>query len=230
MQKLKILVLGRNKKSVVIVNKLINNYKNLIISKKPGVIISLGGDGTYLFNERKCQNIPKVLVRDNSICNLCSIYDLDNINLVLEKLNNKEFEIIEQIKLECKSLLAVNDIVIRNKYQYEAIRFNLKINNKLIEDNLIGDGVIISTPFGSTGYFNSIAKRNIISGIGLALNNVNRKETHLTLKNNDTIKFKLLRSKALISADNNKKVINLNENDEVVIKQSKNKAKVILLK
>lgn len=231
---LKILVSGRDKKSVSYVNKLIKKHNNLVISKNPELIISLGGDGTYLYNERKYPNIPKLLVRDNSICHLCSIYDLKSINFILEKLNKREFEILEQIKLECnfknKKLLAVNDIVIRNKNQYEAIRFNLKINNKLIERNLIGDGIVVSTVFGSTGYFNSIAKTNIIKGIGLAFNNINRKETYINLDYNDVIKFKLLRSKATISADNFKKIINLKENDEITIKKSKNKALIILLK
>jgi len=229
---LKVLVSGKNPKSVSLVNKKIQNYKTLKLSKKPEVVISLGGDGTYLYNERKYPKIPKILVRDSSICKLCSIYDLNNINLVLKKLNQKKFTLKECIKLEGryknKKLLAVNDIVIRNKNQYEAIRFNVKINNKDLNSKFIGDGIIVSTVFGSTGYFNSITKTTFTNGIGLAFNNILAR-TYEILKEDDVIDLILLKGQALVSADNNKKLISLKENSKIRIKKSKEKAFIVLL-
>ena len=234
MQKTKVLVLGKNKKSVSKVKKLLSKYKNLVKSKEPSLIISLGGDGTFFYNERKFPSIPKLLVRDNSICRLCSIYEIKNIEKYLNKLNNNKFELISYDKILCqfkdKKIQAVNDIVIRNKNQYEAIRFDLFINNKRIYENIIGDGVIICTSFGSTGYYNSITKSKFTNGIGLALNNVNKNETKLNIKEKDIIKFKLKRGFAIISSDNDKKLINLKDSDEVVIKKSKDKAFIVLLK
>ncbi len=229
---LKILVSGKNSKSVSFVNKQILKYKNLKLSKKPDIMVSLGGDGTYLFNERKYPGIPKILVRDNSICNLCSIYDINNIGMILKKLNQKEFSTKEFMKLECtfknKKLLAANDIVIRNKDQYEAIRFNVKINNKYLNSRFIGDGIVISTPFGSTGYFSSITKTTFSKGLGLAFNNVLAKSYEL-LKDTDIVDFILLKGKALVSADNNKKLFSLREKDKIRIKKSREKAFIILL-
>ncbi len=229
---LNILVVGRNPKSISFVRKQILKYKNLKISKKPEIIISLGGDGTYFYNERKYPEIPKILVRDNSICKLCSIYDIKNIDFVLKKLNQKKFSVKEYTKLEGsynnKKLLAVNDIVIRNKNQYEAIRFNVKINNKNLNSQFIGDGIVVSTVFGTTGYFNSITRLTFTKGIGLAFNNVLAR-SHEFLKENDVIDFILLKGKALVSADNNKKMIYLNEKDKIRVKKSKEKAFIILL-
>lgn len=233
MKKLNILVSGRNKKNVSKVNTLIERFHYLEKSNKPDIIISLGGDGTYFYNERKFPNIPKLLVRDNSICRLCSLYDIKDIFLILNKLNNREFEIIENIKLLCKfknkKLQAVNDIVIRNKNQYEAIRFNLSINKKTYK-NIIGDGIIVSTSFGSTGYYNSITKSKFTRGLGLALNNINENKTRLDIKENNIIKFKLLRGLSTISSDNDKKLITLKENNEAIIQKSKDKAFILLLK
>lgn len=229
---LNILVSGRNPKSVSFVNKKILNYKNLKISKKPEVIISLGGDGTYFYNERKYPGIPKILVRDNSICNLCSIYEINNIDIILKKLDKKEFSTQKFMKLECtfqnKKLIAVNDIVIRNKNQYEAIRFNVKVNNKDLNSQFIGDGVVLSTVFGSSAYFNSITKTTFTKGLGLAFNNVSARSFEI-LKENDFVDFISLKGKALVSADNNPKVISLKEKDKLRIKKSKEKAFIILL-
>jgi NAD+ kinase len=229
---LKVLVAGRNKKSVSFVNKKILKYKDLKLSKNPEVIISVGGDGTYFYNERKYPGIPKILVRDSSICKLCSIYELNNIDFILKKLNERKFSFKECMKLECtfknKKLIGINDIVIRNKDQSEAIRFNVKVNNKNLNSRFIGDGIVVSTPFGSTGYFSSITKTTFTKGIGLAFNNVLAKSYEI-LKDNDSVDFSLLKGKALVSADNNKKLISLKENNKIRIKKSKEKAFIILL-
>ena len=124
--------------------------------------------------------------------------------------------------------MAVNDIVIRNKNQYEAIRFNVKINNKDLNSKFIGDGIIVSTVFGSTGYFNSITKTTFTKGIGLAFNNILAR-TYEILKEDDVIDLILLKGQALVSADNNKKLISLKENSKIRIKKSKEKAFIVLL-
>lgn len=232
MNKLNILISGRNKKSVSFVNDLIKKYPNLKRSNKPEVILSLGGDGTYFFNEIKYPGVPKILVRDKSICKLCSIYNITNIKQILKELNERNFKILESIKLECnfknRKLTGVNDIIIRNKNQYEAIRFSLRINNKESDTNLIGDGIIVSTVFGSTGYFNSITKAGFTKGIGLAFNNVSEKE-YLILDENEEIEFVLLRGQATVSADNNKKLINLIKDDIIKIRKSKEKAYTVII-
>ena len=54
-----------------------------------------------------------------------------------------------------KKIVALNEINIHHKLPTKAIRFYIKFGkNKII--NLIGDGVIIATPFGSTGYYKSV--------------------------------------------------------------------------
>jgi hypothetical protein len=232
MQKLNVLVLGRNKKSISFVNKEILKYKNLKISKHPEIIISLGGDGTFFYNERKYPCIPKILVRDKSICKLCSIYNLSNIKRILGNLNKRIFSLIKITKIECiyknKRLTAVNDIIIRNKDQFEAIRFDLKVNNKKLNSNFIGDGIVISTLFGGTGYFNSITKTTFSRGIGLAFNNVPARNYQI-LKERDSVDFLLTRGSALVSADNNKKMFLLKEKGKVRINKSRENAFIVRL-
>jgi len=232
MQKLNVLVLGRNKKSVSFVNKEILKYPNLKISKRPEIIISLGGDGTFFYNERKYPGIPKVLVRDDSICNLCSIYNLKNVKRVLENLNQRNFSLLEirKIEVSCKNkkLTAVNDIVVRNKDQYEAIRFEVKLNNKKMNSIFIGDGIVACTVFGSSGYFNSITNKSLSKGIGIAFNNVPG-QNYVTLKQNTIIDFVLVRGRAAVSADNSKKMFILKKEDKIRIKKSTEKAFIVNL-
>ena len=62
-----------------------------------------------------------------------------------------EFRIEERTMLESSNAIALNDFVIKGVATSRTSRFYLKINNKFVCDYL-ADGVIISTPTGSTAY------------------------------------------------------------------------------
>ena len=105
-------------------NKLVIPYYKKEIKKlgldygkdNPDIIISLGGDGTYLLSEHKFPGVPKLLVRDSRICYKCTADLFDN---VIEKIGHKKFEIEEHTKLDAtigdNTFLATNEITIRNK-------------------------------------------------------------------------------------------------------------------
>jgi hypothetical protein len=91
---------------------------------------------------------------------------------------------------------------------------------------VIGDGIVVSTVLGSTGYFHSITRQDFKDGVGVAFNNVTEKKDFLLAKN-PVIKFKLLRNKAYLTSDNNSKKIILKENVEVIIRQGGDSFKII---
>lgn len=207
-----------------------------IVTSDPDVIISYGGDGTLLASERKYPGVPKLPIRDSSTYKKCSDHKEE---ILLKGLLEKKLQIEEYKKLETtifyQTLYALNDFVIRNAEPIHTIRFKVtaghperakrvegSINNQL----LIGDGVVVSTPFGSTGYFKSVTGQTFEEGWGLAFNNTTEKIPPVFFKDEDIVTFKLVRGTATLSFDNNPDIFKLDEGSELIFKLSNQKAKI----
>ncbi len=221
----KIAIVRRENKPIDGWKELIEKYGFKLDQKFPDLVLSVGGDGTFLIAERQYPGIPKILIRESKICIKCHDSPAEHI---LEKIKNKKFRIEEFQKLEVsfknKILKAANDIIIRNKLPVNAIRFKMSDT----DEELIGDGIVAATSFGSTGYFHSITKKSFNSGFGLAWNNTTKKIKPLLLKDiNKTLE--IIRGNALVSADNNEKIIEIKERDKIKIYSSKEKARIIKL-
>jgi NAD kinase len=221
---MKFAIVGKN-------GKVVEEYKKILLkdhnaySKKPDIVISLGGDGTLLLSERLYPSIPKIPIRDKSICMVCN---WNSLYPILKRLEKEKYKIKEYSKLESfvkgKRLLCANDFVFRNKNPYEAVRFDVYINAK--KTSHIGDGVVISTAFGSSAYFYSITKKNFKSGIGIAFNNIRDRLRYKILKDGK-ITIKVTRGKATFSCDNSKDIIQLKEKDTFTVRKSKMKMRII---
>ena len=195
----------------------------------PDAVISLGGDGTYLYSERKFPGIPKLLIRDSAVCKKCGTDMIEKV--ILERLKTGDYTIEENLKLDAivkgRKFTCTNDFIIRNKLQTRAIRFRVRINEKDVNRVLIGDGVVISTPFGSTGYFHSITGRSFKRGIGIAFNNLTKKVRHRIIDEDSRILVKVVRDHALFSCDNHPELVELGENERVEIRKSREVARII---
>jgi NAD+ kinase len=129
-----------------------------------------------------------------------------------------------QAKFKRKKLVALNEIQVHNKLPTKAIRFSLKVDGKFF-DNLIGDGVIVATPFGSTAYYSSVGGRKFRRGIGIAFNNLySRKIKSFVVPENSKVIVKIKRGPALLLADNYERFIELKDGDKVIIKKSSQNA------
>ncbi len=197
------------------------------IDQMPDVIITLGGDGSFLFNEQRYPEIPKLILKDNSLCFKC--HEGQHKQIII-KLSKGKYIIQQHKKIEATivkkdsknmALIGSNDIIIRNSEQFHAIRFSTKINNQSIAEQ-IGDGIVVSTAFGSTGYFKAITGKSFDSGIGIAFNNVSSQLSPKIESNAEEFKveFELLRNKAYLSVDNSPDMILLEAGDKIIIKQS----------
>lgn len=205
--------------------------------KDPDVVVSYGGDGTLLFSEREFPGIPKLPIRNSQYCHKCSNHDDKK---VLEHLLKGELNLREHNKLHTniygKDLYALNDFVVRNELPTHAIRFKVMSEAShpapdgagSINNLHIGDGVVISTSFGSTGYFQSITReafedREIFA---IAFNNTTQIADPLYFEKDTEAEFKLMRGKATLTLDNSPEIFHLSEGTQLTFKLSDKVAKI----
>jgi len=201
--------------------KLMANSIGLKYSKDPEFVIAIGGHGTFYYAEKKFPEIPKLIVRNENISEL---------KKALEKIQKNEYRIKKMSKLVVKSngerIEAINDVVVRNKKVYHAIRFDMYAKKQF--KNIISDGVIVSTPYGSSGYFYSAGGGVFKNGIGIIVNNPTHRMKPIIM-NNGKIKIKINREQGEVTADSIKKIIGVNVGDKIVIKKSTKTANMIII-
>lgn len=213
-----VLLKGKNAKNI---EGLVKSLGLKIVTADPDIIISYGGDGTLLSAERNYPKIPKLPLRNSQFCHKCANHEDE---VVLKKLSEGKLKLKEYEKLETtvlyKKFYALNDFVIRNFSPAHAIRF--MVNDKF----LIGDGIVICAPFGSSGYFKSITGQTFEDGFGVAFNNTTEKVNPLFLKDTDSVTFQLTRGKATLSFDNSPDIFTIDEESELIFKLSDQVAKI----
>lgn len=199
-----------------------------IVKHNPDFVLAYGGDGTLLFAERQFPSVPKIFVKHKSSCNGCKLFDLEK---VIRKVANGKYKLKELIKLEAevdgKKIVALNDISIHYSPP-EALRFFVYIDKKKVGGEFIGDGVVVSTPFGSSAYFKSITRKTFSKGIGIAFNNTTKFQKPKILSENSKVVVEITRGKGVVVADNQKPV-KIKEGDKVKVKKHKMKAKLIII-
>jgi len=231
----RIAIISKSKKDLPEIKRLLKEQGFSFSTKKPEMVICHGGDGTLLIGEHKYPGVPKIALRNSLTCIKCDDVPLKE---VFKKIINKEFFIEEHKKLEVNiysknkknNMVCLNDFILRNSNISRAIRFSLKINDKTIHRLIIGDGLVVSTPFGSTAYFKNITKTSFKEGFGLAYNNTNLREKTLFLDDDDVIELELIRGPADASADHQLHPKQLDEKARIIINKSKEIAKIIRLK
>jgi len=129
--------------------------------KKSDFLVSLGGDGTLLSLVRRSYGHHKPVVGINA-GNLGFLADItiDDVDNFLEQLFKGEYRIDNRMMIEgCiiskdgskKSFFAFNDVVITRPVVSKMVKINASIDGGWF-NTYRGDGLIISTPTGSTAY------------------------------------------------------------------------------
>lgn len=227
---MKKVILFADEKYASALNALVARFNDLkVVAENPDIVITCGGDGTYLRAQHQWPNIPKLILRGSAICKLCSPLTNEDVlkkylrgDYKIEKLPLLEAEALE------KKIVGVNDIVVHNADPRHAIRYRIQINkNQIGEKDIIGDGIVVATPLGSTGYYRSITDSVFSVGVGLAFNNSTEQSDHMVLQEHAIITMRITRGPAMVYADNQEESIELKEGDEVIIRQSKKTAERI---
>lgn len=223
---MKVVVYGKNKAAG---EQLVTEAGFEVVDNKPQYVVSYGGDGTLIAAEALYPGIPKIILRDSPICKKCSA--LSNTE-VLRRVRENRFstEILNklQVAVDHRKLVGMNDIIIHNNDPRHAIRYTLAVNDRPVGNTIIGDGIVVATPFGSTAYYRSITDSFFEVGIGLAFNNSTEQSDHMVLGDGSIIKIKISRGPAVVYADNHKEDILLEAGMEAIIQKSVEKVSIVV--
>ena len=126
-------------------------------------ILVLGGDGTMLKAARELKSRKRVPLLGINLGTLGYLTEVepDNVEAALTQLLSGDYELESRMMLngtiyrkdgEKLEEWALNDIVIsRSGIRQQVMNFNLYVNRKLLH-KYMADGMIVTTPTGSTGY------------------------------------------------------------------------------
>ncbi len=224
---MRIMVCGRNLDDLY---PLLDEFPVEIDEKSPELIVSYGGDGTLLGAERDYPGIPKCPIRDSRSAKKCERHGERAIlaDLLAGRLQTTELGKV-QGRVSDRELRAVgiNDVVIDHKTKASAIRYRLWINDMLYARHIVGDGIVLSTPFGSSGYYRSITHSLFTLGLGLAFNNSTEVVNHLVVESNVRVEIEILRGPAVMFADNDPEQIELVEGDRAGLSLASERARVL---
>lgn len=124
-------------------------------------IIVLGGDGTLLQAARDVvyKNIPLLGINMGNLGYLAEV-DVQSVYPALDQLLAGDYEVEERMMLQGRVYrgqeligedIALNDIVIGRDGHLRVVRFKNYVNDEYL-NSYNADGIIVSTPTGSTGY------------------------------------------------------------------------------
>lgn len=128
-------------------------------------ILVIGGDGTLLQASRDLQgrNIPLLGINMGTLGYLAEI-DRTGVTAALDRLIADQYTVEERMMLEGTAFhkgkqvlqdIALNDIVLGRHSRMRVLDFNIYVNGEFL-NAVSADGIIISTPTGSTGYSLSV--------------------------------------------------------------------------
>ena len=149
------IISDNNSRSLKIKKKIIKILNKEKI-KKSNVVIVIGGDGFMLQILKRNKNSKKSFYGINS-GNYGFLMNKFTNNLTIKNLNKAKVINISPLVMQVKtknnlrSSIAINEVSILRQSR-QAANLSIKNNSKNIIKRLVSDGVLISTPAGSTAY------------------------------------------------------------------------------
>ena len=149
-------VFDKSKKSQYLKKILLKKYSNFPLNKSDLIVVG-GGDGFMLKTIKNLYKFKKPFYGINcgSVGFLLNRYTTKKIS---EKINRSKISTIYPLQVQTidkkrkkNSFLAVNELSLFRQSKQTSL-LQLKINKKILIKKLVGDGILISTPAGSTAY------------------------------------------------------------------------------
>lgn len=200
------------------------------VEDHPEVVICYGGDGTLLAAELRWPGVPKVPIRNSRRGHRCIAHPPE---AVLRRFAEGRLVRTEFMKLECAVrhgddtepfcyISAMNEVNVHMGRINSAVRFKLWLDERPYDEGteIIGDGFVISTPFGSTAYFNQITRGVFFEGIGLALKSTTHYTSHLIVPDKTVFRVLITRGPAVMAFDSSEEYFDLHQGDELTVRRN----------
>ena len=208
-----------------------------VVGRSPDVIVCYGGDGTLLSAELKWPGVPKVPIRNSRRGHRCIPHPPAK---VLQRLVHGRLQRTEFVKISCTvfdrdaqspkySVTAMNECNVHMGHINLAVRFKIWLDDEPYANGaeILGDGFIVGTPFGSTAYFNQITRGVFHTGLGLAFKNTTELTSHVIVPDTVVVRAQITRGPAVLAYDNTPKYLDLREGDVLDLRKCPTPAVVL---
>ena len=150
-----LIISDTNKKSLKI-KKFLTKKLKINQIKKSNLVIVIGGDGFMLKTLKKNKNPSNLFYGINS-GNYGFLMNRFFENNIIKNLTKAKMIIISPLEMVVnkKKYLAINEVSILRQSR-QAASISIKSNSKYVIKKLVSDGVLVSTPAGSTAYNMSV--------------------------------------------------------------------------
>lgn len=206
----------------------VGEHGNLsLVEDEPDVVNCYGGDGTLLSAERLWPGVPKAPILNSRGGHKCIPHPPAE---VIGRLAEGSLVSNAYTKIECalkaherteRRFSALNEFHVHMGRINSAVRFRLWLNDDPYDGGIeiLGDGFVVCTPFGSTAYYSQLTRGIFTTGLGVAFKSTGEHVNHLVLPDDVVIRALITRGPAVLAYDSSTEYLALEENDELVIRK-----------
>jgi len=227
---IKAAVIARDPSALKRIREKLKNSSFAIDEKNPDIVFIYGGDGSILCSEKLYPGIKKVAIRGSKTSKTC-FYEEVTLDKIISRIKQGAYDVQEYTKVSAKyhqrKIDALNEIQVRSSHPFVALRFSVYIDGTLKHEDVIGDGILVSTPFGSGAYYYSIGGEPFEKGLGLGINNPHERIKSYVIPDDSVITIEIKRGDALLIRDNDEYMVNLKAKDRVIIRKSSEVARFL---
>ena len=222
---MKIKLLGKNLNDIA---PLLRKYSLFECDEDFEAVITHGGDGSLLGAERDFPGVPKFPIRDAATAPTCCEHALEKrLELFSSGMCSMTRLAKVQASVNGKTLTALNDVFLHNADFGSALRYRVRIDGELYAHEIVGDGVGLATPHGSTAYYRSITHSIFRVGLGLAFSNSTEEVSHLVLGEDSVVEVEIVRGPGLVVADNDPRQLRVEDGDVITFRQVPETAEIL---
>jgi len=210
-------------------------------------IITIGGDGTILYAARTCPEPTILPVRAGESEGNRSVLESDELLATLEGIERGDVTVEtytydrisayqdgEQLR---GGFTALNEISLHHRSPVLGAVFAVRIHDQDTTEefeHVIGDGLLVATPFGSTGYYRSITGGTFSHGLGVAFNNVHKPQSvpvYQVCSTDAVIELELLKttrsSGAVLTRDDDREMYELPARTPIEIRTTDQRVEIV---